>query len=71
MWNQSNTGGTQAELSSHSFEWGHLVKDQDVEPVQALGELNLELSSHSIEWGHLVKDQDVEPVQYWRNSALS
>ena len=26
-------GELSLELSSHSVEWGHLVKDQDVEPV--------------------------------------
>ena len=63
-------GELNLELSSHSVEWGHLVKDQDVEPIQhwgnnqALGELNFELSNHFVEWEHLVKDQDVEPVQH-------
>ena len=30
-------GELSLELSSHSVEWGHLVKDQDVEPIQHWG----------------------------------
>ena len=43
-------GKLNLELNSHSIEWGHLVKDQDVEPVQHWGtQPRAELSF--FEWG--------------------
>ena len=54
-------GELRLELSSHSVEWGHLVKGQDVEPVQHWG-TQPRAEWPFFEWRHLVSYQEDEPV---------
>ena len=49
-------GELNLELSSHSVEWGHLVTDHDVEPVQHWG-TQPRAEWTFFEWRHLVSYQ--------------
>ena len=64
MWNQSSTGGLDLELSDHSIEWGYLVRDHDMEPIQHWG-TQPRAEWPFFEWRHLVSYQEVESVQHW------
>ena len=51
-------GELNLESSSHSVEWGHLVKEQDVEPVQHY-RTQPRAEWPFFEWRHLVSYQDI------------